>query len=401
MLNNSNIKTQEVIKNLELAVKSLMNKNAVIYSNRSKSTESLSNGSCSLTINTLNKSFVFSYGSSNLGQSPGQSLGRNNVIINPLNQAISNLNLINDIHVDDIITAQNIMKNQYLIDMFSNIDAVLNLYKKFVVIDEQNESVSLTRGSVKIAKLISEQITSKSLNTESLLINGVDLVKELNDLNSYVDRFVEETDLNFTIVNKEINDFKTDATNKFEVYDESISNLNTNVISINEQIIDIDNNYDEFREEFKTHTHDGKYIKPVDIEPLASHIEELRNKTTGIEYNKIKIGTVEEEDIYEIYTSINQDVKINGLINGVDITKSLQLQNDALIIKDLISMNKEPLASHNNTETTNLILNDDGSLIFSFSNGNSISFEPSGEAVSITHKGSKYYYNNFLFFCYY
>ena len=391
MLNNSNIKTQEVIKNLELAVKSLMNKNAVIYSNRSKSTESLSNGSCSLTINTLNKSFVFSYGSSNLGQSPGQSLGRNNVIINPLNQAISNLNLINDIHVDDIITAQNIMKNQYLIDMFSNIDAVLNLYKKFVVIDEQNESVSLTRGSVKIAKLISEQITSKSLNTESLLINGVDLVKELNDLNSYVDRFVEETDLNFTIVNKEINDFKTDTTNKFEVYDESISNLNTNVISINEQIIDIDNNYDEFREEFKTHTHDGKYIKPVDIEPLASHIEELRNKTTGIEYNKIKIGTVkkdvEEEDIYEIYTSINQDVKINGLINGVDITKSLQLQNDALVIKDLISMNKEPLASHNNTETTNLILNDDGSLIFSFSNGNSISFEPSGEAVSITHKG--------------
>ena len=261
MLNNSNIKTQEVIKNLELAVKSLMNKNAVIYSNRSKSTESLSNGSCSLTINTLNKSFVFSYGSSS-----------HNVIINPLNQAISNLNLINDIHVDDIITAQNIMKNQYLIDMFSNIDAVLNLYKKFVVIDEQNESVSLTRGSVKIAKLISEQITSKSLNAESLLINGVDLVKELNDLNRYVDRFVEETDLNFTIVNKEINDFKTDATNKFEVYDESISNLNTNVISINEQIIDIDNNYDEFREEFKTHTHDGKYIKPVYIEPLASHI---------------------------------------------------------------------------------------------------------------------------------
>ena len=301
-------------------------------------------------INTLNKSFVFSYGSSNLGQ----SLGRNNVIINPLNQAISNLNLINDIHVDDIITAQNIMKNQYLIDMFSNIDAVLNLYKKFVVIDEQNESVSLTRGSVKIAKLISEQITSKSLNTESLLINGVDLVKELNDLNRYVDRFVEETDLNLTIVNKAINDFKTDATNKFEVYDESISNLNTNVISINEQIIDIDNNYDEFREEFKTHTHDGKYIKPVVIEPLASHIEELRNKTTGIEYNKIKIGTVEEEDIYEIYTSINQDVKINGLINGVDITKSLQLQNDALVIKDLISMNKETLASHNNTETTKL-----------------------------------------------
>ena len=106
MLNNSNIKTQEVIKNLELAVKSLMNKNAVIYSNRSKSTESLSNGSCSLTINTLNKSFVFSYGSSNLGPfGSGQSLGRNNVIINPLNQAISNLNLINDIHVDDIITA--------------------------------------------------------------------------------------------------------------------------------------------------------------------------------------------------------------------------------------------------------------------------------------------------------
>ena len=164
------------------------------------------------------------------------------------------------------------MKNQYLIDMFSNIDAVLNLYKKFVVIDEQNESVSLTRGSVKIAKLISEQITSKSLNAESLLINGVDLVKELNDLNRYVDRFVEETDLNFTIVNKAINDFKTDTTNKFEVYDESISNLNTNVISINEQIIDIDNNYDEFREEFKTHTHDGNYIKPFYIEPLASHI---------------------------------------------------------------------------------------------------------------------------------
>ena len=79
MLNNSNIKTQEVIKNLELAVKSLMNKNAVIYSNRSKSTESLSNGSCSLTINTLNKSFVFSYGTPCLGPSRvfgSSSLGR-------------------------------------------------------------------------------------------------------------------------------------------------------------------------------------------------------------------------------------------------------------------------------------------------------------------------------------
>ena len=58
---------------------------------------------------------------------------------------------------------------------------------------------------------------------------------------------------------------------------------------------------------------------------------------TGIEYNKVKIGTVEEEDIYEINTSIDHDLKVNGYINGIDITKLLKLENDALIIKDILS----------------------------------------------------------------
>ena len=316
------------INSIENTMKSLMNKNTVVYSNHSKTSDTLSNGICSLTINSINKSFIFTY-------------AKNKITISPLNNSITNLQFINEISVDDLITAKNIMNNQYLIDTFSNINKILEIYQKYVKIE--NETVMINK----------------------LLINGVDIEKELSDLNRYVDRYIEDADV------------------KFEVINESILNLNNNTITVNEEISDINDKYTEFREEFKNHTHDGQYVKPVDI-------EELRTKMTGIEYNKVKIGTVkkdgEEEEVYEINTSIDHDLKVNGYINGIDITKLLKLENDALIIKDILSFNS----------LINLVIDSDDKLIIRFPNDNSIVFESSGIISSVTSKSNKFYYDNFL-----
>ena len=324
----TNLNIDQKINSIENTMKSLMNKNTVVYSNHSKTSDTLSNGICSLTINSINKSFIFTY-------------AKNNITISPLNNSITNLQFINEISVDDLITAKNIMNNQYLIDTFSNINKILEIYQKYVKIE--NETVMINK----------------------LLINGVDIEKELSDLNRYVDRYIEDADV------------------KFEVINESILNLNNNTITVNEEISDINDKYTEFREEFKNHTHDGQYVKPVDI-------EELRTKLTGIEYNKVKIGTVkkdgEEEDVYEINTSIDHDLKVNGYINGIDITKLLKLENDALIIKDILSFNS----------LINLVIDSDDKLIIRFSNDNSIVFESSGIISSVTSKSNKFYYDNFL-----
>ena len=319
----TNLNIDQKINSIENTMKSLMNKNTVVYSNHSKTSDTLSNGICSLTINSINKSFIFTY-------------AKNNITISPLNNSITNLQFINEISVDDLITAKNIMNNQYLIDTFSNINNILEIYQKYVKIE--NETVMINK----------------------LLINGVDIEKELSDLNRYVDRYIEDADV------------------KFEVINESILNLNNNTITVNEEISDINDKYTEFREEFKNHTHDGQYVKPVDI-------EELRTKMTGIEYNKVKIGTVEEEEVYEINTSIDHDLKVNGYINGIDITKLLKLENDALIIKDILSFNS----------LINLVSSDD-KLIIRFPNDNSIVFESSGIISSVTSKSNKFYYDNFL-----
>ena len=325
----TNLNIDHKINSIENTMKSLMNKNTVVYSNHSKTSDTLSNGICSLTINSINKSFIFTY-------------AKNNITISPLNNSITNLQFINEISVDDLITAKNIMNNQYLIDTFSNINNILEIYQKYVKIE--NETVMINK----------------------LLINGVDIEKELSDLNRYVDRYIEDADV------------------KFEVINESILNLNNNTITVNEEISDINYKYIEFREEFKNHTHDGQYVKPVDI-------EELRTKMTGIEYNKVKIGTVEEErttsqEVYEIYTSIDHDLKVNGYINGIDITKLLKLENDALIIKDILSFNS----------LINLVIDSDDKLIIRFPNDNSIVFESSGIISSVTSKSNKFYYDNFL-----
>ena len=91
------------INSIETTMKSLMNRNIVSYSNRSKTTEILSNDVLHLSINSVTKSFVFAY-------------ANNSISISMLENAISNLKYINDISVDDLITAKNKMNNQYLIN---------------------------------------------------------------------------------------------------------------------------------------------------------------------------------------------------------------------------------------------------------------------------------------------
>ena len=164
------------INSIETTMKSLMNRNIVSYSNRSKTTEILSNDVLHLSINSVTKSFVFTY-------------ANNSISISMLENAISNLKYINDISVDDLITAKNIMNNQYLIDSFSSINNVLDLYKKHILIDEDTDTITI----------VNDIIVNK-IDAKSLFINGVDYYKEFTDLNNYVDKFVEETDVKFTSI---------------------------------------------------------------------------------------------------------------------------------------------------------------------------------------------------------
>ena len=94
MLKNTytNLNIDQKINSIENTMKSLMNKNTVVYSNHSKTSDTLSNGICSLTINSINKSFIFTY-------------AKNNITISPLNNSITNLQFINEISVDDLITS--------------------------------------------------------------------------------------------------------------------------------------------------------------------------------------------------------------------------------------------------------------------------------------------------------
>lgn len=124
MINNA-----DRINYIETMVKSLLNKNSVVYSNHSKTADLLSNGICSLSINSVTKSFVFTY-------------GNQTVNISPVTSSITGLLYINDISMSDFITAQNIMNNQYLIDSFAAITSSIDLYKKFITITDDGVSIT-------------------------------------------------------------------------------------------------------------------------------------------------------------------------------------------------------------------------------------------------------------------
>ena len=207
------------INSIETTMKSLMNRNIVSYSNRSKTTEILSNDVLHLSINSVTKSFVFTY-------------ANNSISISMLENAISNLKYINDISVDDLITAKNIMNNQYLIDSFSSINNVLDLYKKHILIDEDNDTITI----------VNDIIVNK-IDAKSLFINGVDYYKEFTDLNNYVDKFVEETDVKFT--------------------------------SIDNEITTINNNYDSFKTEFNNHTHTDLTLNTLNGMPIIGNNSEF------------------------------------------------------------------------------------------------------------------------------
>ena len=114
-INSFEPKANSQFEKIENIVRALMNKNSVVYSNHSKTSDTLSNGICTLQINSVDKSFVFTY-------------GRNHVLISPLDNSIKNLELINnDIRVDDLLTGENIMKNQYIRDAFAAINNVIDL----------------------------------------------------------------------------------------------------------------------------------------------------------------------------------------------------------------------------------------------------------------------------------
>ena len=80
----------EIEKNRELALMA-MNKNTVSFSQISKLAETVSNGLCKFYIEPTSKSFVFEY-------------GKQRINVNLTNRAIRNLQYINNIPVETILT---------------------------------------------------------------------------------------------------------------------------------------------------------------------------------------------------------------------------------------------------------------------------------------------------------
>ena len=77
---------------LERQIKSLMNKNFVVSSTRAKSAEEVSNGSCQLYIDTIQKYFIFKVSGIN-----------ESICVNPLTNTLLNVKYINNVDVSKLI----------------------------------------------------------------------------------------------------------------------------------------------------------------------------------------------------------------------------------------------------------------------------------------------------------
>lgn len=155
----NNISIQNKLNEINNTLRTVINNSNSIYSQHSKESEFLSVGSCSLSIESTRKSFIFKSG----------ALNNSKIIISPLTHNIQNLEYINDtIKVSDLLTA----------DAWFDNEKVKKLLAQYATKKEINENYGWVNEEFEMKKDIEDQtLASLSINS-NVNINGT-----LNDIN--------------------------------------------------------------------------------------------------------------------------------------------------------------------------------------------------------------------------
>ena len=188
---------------LERQIKSLMNKNFVVTSTRSKSAEELSNGSCQLYVDTIQKYFIFKVSGMN-----------ESIYINPLTNSLMNVQYINGVDVSNLfssisagygIDVENLTGGVFKINVKENMFALKN------EVDEVNDKFSnyYTKSQCDGAF-----VKSKTLNDYKTLVSTTYSTKtELT--NGLANHYTKtESDAKYNTIS-DFNTYKTFVTNNY------------------------------------------------------------------------------------------------------------------------------------------------------------------------------------------
>ena len=411
--NNFEVKTNPQLDRIENIMRSLMNKNSVVYSNHSKTADTLSDGICTLQINSADKSFVFTF-------------GRNRVVISPLDNSIKNLLLINDISVDDILTGSNIMNNQYLKDMFDAISEIIDLYDKYITISEPTNTVYIDNLHVDTINNINPDNLALKDHTHTtfdnnitinggLAVNGYISVSAANYF-SIINAFYNNISKGQVVMirfGKNNNNYNTGEI-KFYYNDEKSTNNCVNIgvmggtglriygnnnAELNGNLtVNTINNINTNDISLITHNHDDKYAALNHIHDQylqAIDIDDIKHNITGITYTKNLITpvneeeeTINEEEEYEIYTTINQDLNVNGNIQCNNLNVNDNIVSNNVNVNNILYCN-ERLYFDNNTKIISYTDQTSSKIEIVFPNGNCILMEDTGYTTAISDDNTK------------
>lgn len=199
----------ERINNL---LRTLMNRNSTTYSEISKNSENITSGSCTLTIDTIRKCFIFKIN--------GIS---HPICLYPSEKKISNIKYINEISVDDLLTISNFFKHPQLIEFFKGFASKIHSHEISDINNLQNQldfkalKTDLNNYYTKI--FIDDTFVLKTtldiLNTKIAtdINNIINIISKINDLLKYLainneDIENEFYEINIPIKVNEINDMK-------------------------------------------------------------------------------------------------------------------------------------------------------------------------------------------------
>lgn len=179
-MNSNNIQTKlDYMNNM---IRTMMNDNNALFSQHSKNSEILSNGSCSLRIDPVKKHFIFkasNYSDLELVSPP--NITQNSITISPGNNNIKNVEYLNDtIRVADLLTASDWINNdkiKEILKQYALKTEVENEYGWLNHVFENKDGVTVKR-NIKANGMLNDMNVDDILTPEKLLANK-DLVDKL------------------------------------------------------------------------------------------------------------------------------------------------------------------------------------------------------------------------------
>lgn len=230
----------ERINNL---LRTLMNRNSTTYSEISKNSENITSGSCTLTIDTIRKCFIFKIN--------GIS---HPICLYPSEKKISNIKYINEMNVDDLLTISNFLKHPQLIEFFKGFASKIHSHEISDINNLQN------------------QLDLKALRTD---LDNYSLKTDLN--NYYTKIFIDDTFVlktTFDILNTKITTDINNITNKISKINDLLKYL-----AINNE--DIENEFYEINIPIKVNEiNDMKVIDLLTPDKIKNN-QELQNLLRG------------------------------------------------------------------------------------------------------------------------